>query len=221
MPVAPFVPLISSGIGALFGGSKSDQPNMTPQQQQAYSGATGAAGQMTGLSKMLQQQGALGAPAYGQAINYYQTLLQGNRGAMQAAVAPAANQIADNYKGSQMNLERLGIQGGQKLQAEAELNRQKAGQLGQLTVGLQPMAAQALGNLGVQGANMIGQAGNLQGQAGNIYAGLLGQQTQMANTQYNRNQDFGSSLSKIVGQGLGGALDWWKSRGGGFSTKNA
>ncbi len=218
MPVAPFAPLIGSGLGMLFGGKKSDQPQMTPQQQATYGQAMQTGKDMSSMSKYLMQQSKMGAPAYGKAVDYYSTLLGGDRAKMQQAVAPAAGQISDTYRGAQANLERMGIRGGGRDQAMAELNRQQAGQLGQLTVGMQPMAAQQLGQLGQQGMGFAAQG--LQGlsSAGNLYSSLLGQQTRMADTQYDRNKEFGGSLGSLITSGLKGATEWWANRGDGGNS---
>lgn len=217
MPVAPFVPLISTGIGALFGahGSKTPASATTEAQGQALQAQAGVAGQASNLSKYLQQQASYTTPALGRAMGYYDTLLRGNRAAMQQATAGAAGQISDTAKGAAMNLERMGVTGGQKVQAMADLARQSQGQLGQLSVGVQPGAAQALAGIGQTGLNTSAQA--LQGlsTAGNIYSSLIGGQRGLEQQQYGRQQQFGSMLGQMVGQGLNIASNMWSNRDGG------
>jgi len=203
MPVAPFAPVIASGIGALFGSRDSGPKaaggqSLSADQTALMQSQTRSADQATSLSKYLQKQAQYSAPAFGRAMGYYSTLLNGNRGAMQQAVAPEAAGITDAAKGATMNLERLGVTGGQKVQAQADLARQTGGQLGQLTVGLRPQAANALGNMGAQGMGFAGQA--LQGLtgAGSIYANALKQTTDIANTQYDRNKQTGASLAGLI-----------------------
>lgn len=200
MPVAPFVPLIASGVGALFGSKSSSTPNAatTGAMGQTLQSGMNTAGNVSGLSKYLATQGQMAAPAFGRAMSYYQTLLGGNRAAMQQAVAPAAGQITDAAKGQQMNLERMGIVGGARDQARAEIARQAGGQLGGLTVGVQAGAADQLGRMGQAGLGMVSQGVQGLGTAGNIYSQLLSRQSGVNQMTYNRQQQQGSSLAGLI-----------------------
>lgn len=215
MPVAPFVPLISTGIGALFGAKGSDTPSQatTQAQGQTIGQAQGAAGDVSNLSKYLQTQGRMTAPALGRAMGYYETLLNGNRSAMNQAVAPESGRITDASKGAAMNLERMGVTGGQKQQAQADLARQTGGQLGQLTLGMRSQAAGALSDIGKTGLGLSGQALQGFGRAGDIYTNILRGQGQLENQQYGRQQDVGRSIGSLIGP----AVDAFSGKfGGGF-----
>jgi len=176
------------------------------EEKTAISGAQGVAQQLQGLAPSFatQSQGIYGAaiPAYQNAINYYSTLLgRGGRSAMQAAVAPAAENIAGTYAGAIRGTERM-APGGVRDQAVAELHRERAGSIARLLQGVQPGAAQALmggGTAGLGAAAQVGQAGAATlGQAGNIYSNLLQGGFQ--------NRAYSGGLGQAFGSGLGGLI---------------
>lgn len=231
--VEPFVPAIASGVGALFG-MKSSSGSSSLQNSPLATAATAAANNQTDLAKYLKTQSqstyGLSAPAYGKAISYYSTLLGGNQAAMTQAVAPETAQLRDVYAGANSNLERLGVRGGEAMTAKAELNRQQAGQVGQLVTGARAGAAQQLGQLGQGGmyaALAGGQAAVGAGNsAGSIFSDILKQSTSQGNTEYNRSSQIGSSfmttllpaLIKLFGGGGGGNGNGTSNTGTGDST---
>jgi hypothetical protein len=102
--------------------------------------------------------------------SYYQTLLKGNRAAMSQAVAPSRAALTDTYRGANRALEQSGVRGAARDVQRGELNRQRASGLAGLVTGVQPKAAEALGNLGVEGTRA---AAPLYGTAGSIYNSAL------------------------------------------------
>jgi hypothetical protein len=162
----------------------------SPEEQVALTGAQGAAGTLGKTGSELVNESK---PYLSNAGQYYQTLLRGDRGAMQAAVAPYAAQVTDVYRGANRALEQSGVRGAARDVQRGELNRQRASQIAGLTTGMQPQAAGALGALGTTQL----QAGTpLLGQAGNIYGGLLGQG--YTNRNYARGE--GEKTGKAIGQ---------------------
>ena len=133
---------------------------------------------MYGLGQAQQRGGALAdtsLPYFQQAGNYYQTLLRGNRGAMNQAVAGPAAQIGATYRGAQSSLLSSTLRGGARDTAMANLNRDRAASLAGLTTGVQPMAANQLAGMGQQGLSMgmnslLGAASGMQ-NAGSQYGG--------------------------------------------------
>lgn len=131
------------------------------------------AGQIN-ASNILQAQGRqafqTGFPAAQQSLHYYSTLLNGNRAAMSQAVAGPQAQLTDMYRGAERGIEHAGVRGGVRDLGIAELQRDKANQIGQLTTGVQPAAAAALANLGTtltaQGTGSQATAGGLFGNVG-------------------------------------------------------
>jgi hypothetical protein len=180
-------------IGSYIGSRKSkEEKAATAAQQQAQSMLMGQGGQLS----------AMGMPAQQSALGYYQTLLGGNRAAQaQAIAAPTAN-ITDMYRGAERNLDHKGIRGGGKDLAMAELGRGRVSQLAQLTTGVQPMAAGALGALGSQAT---GQGIAATGASAGIGANLV--QQNAANRQNT------TDMMGAGGAGLGTAIyDVWKGK---------
>lgn len=172
--LAPAVPWIIKGgsiLGGMIAGKKAQSSAMqrSPEEQAALQGAQGAAGTLTTQGQSLIGQGT---PMLGQAGNYWQTLLQGNRGAMAQATAGPRAALTDIYRGAEKNLERSGVRGATRDVAAAELGRDRAGQIARLTTGIQPQAAQ---NLAQVGSELLGTGAPMLGQAGSIWGNLLGQ----------------------------------------------
>lgn len=197
--IAPALPWIAKGAGALFGGLMSRRAQRgamqrSPEEQAAMGGITGAAGNLNQAGAQLGQVGGGLVQAGQQALrgptNYYQTLLRGSRPAMAQAVAAPTAAITETYRGAERGLERSGIRGAAKDVASADLNRQRASQIAGLTTGVQPAAADALAGLGGQqlglGIGAQQAAGGMYGQAGNLYGGLLRSGTE--NRQYGRQE---------------------------------
>lgn len=180
---------------AIFGARRSGA------EKQALGAQTGA------LQQLTQQGGQLFGAGMGgvrPALSYYDTLLRGSRGAQAQAVAAPTAQLTDLYRGAARGIERSGIRGGGRDVALAELSRDRANQIGQLTTGVQPMAAGALASLGT---NLTGMA---QGPLG-VAAGGYGQQAAGATADRGyRNQLLGGA-----GQDIGSLLfQVWRARGG-------
>jgi hypothetical protein len=199
--MAAAIPITMAGasLGQAYLGSKR-----SGAEKSALAGQQGIASQLQGQGQQLY---GAGMPAMRSALNYYSTLLQGNRAAMSQAVAGPTAQLTDMYRGAERNLDRQGIRGGGRDLAQAELGRDRAGQLARLTTGVQPMAAGALGQMG---SSAVGQGLGATGAAGGQYGQILGQQ--FTNRQ-NTNQMWGDAMGDVGGA----AYDVWKmkSKGGG------
>lgn len=195
--LAPAVPWIVKG-GAMLGGalfgkkSQSSAMKRSPEEQMALQGAQQS-------SQLLTQQGMglmnQGSPLLGQAGDYWSTLLRGSRPAMAQATAGPRAQITDIYRGAERGLQRSGIQGAQRDQAQVELNRDRAGRIAGLTTGMQPMAADKLAGIGGQ---ELALGSGLLGQSGNIWGNLLGQ-------GYN-NRVYARSEGEKAGGSMGGLI---------------
>lgn len=215
--LAPAVPWIAKGaslLGGWLGGRKAQQSAMarSPEEQSALTGAQGAAGQLGGYGRSLFGQGqqafGQGVPMLGQAGNYWQTLLGGNRAAMSQATAAPRAALTEQYRGAERGLERSGLRGATRDLAMANLSRDQASKVAGLTTGVQPMAAQqlagvgeSLGGLGLQSSGLgIGAAGG----AGNIFSRLLGEGFE--NRKYGREEGekAGKSIGSLIFDILGG-----------------
>lgn len=194
--MAAAVPIIMAGASiysAYRAGKKS-------KEEKAALAGQGAANQQ--LMEQGKQNFGVGFPAMRSALNYYQTLLQGNRAAMSQAVAGPTAQLTDLYRGAERNLDRQGVRGGSRDLAVAELGRDRTNQLAQLTTGVQPMAA---ANLGQLGSAATGMGSGPLAAAGSSYANMAQQGFQQR--QYS-NQAWGQAAQNVGGL----AFDMWKNK---------
>ena len=177
---AAAIPIIGSLAGGLIGGGGG-------------SGAqAGLAPAISGLTNNASFFSRTGAPLLSSAASYYQKLLGNSRSALQTAVAPVTNQIADTYNGARGQLDYSGVRGATKDMAVANLARDKAGAIAGVPFQARAGAASAAAGLGTNLGSLstgslspllgtgeqsrqfnTGQ-GNLQGEAlGGMFAQLL------------------------------------------------
>jgi hypothetical protein len=179
------LPLALQGAGSIVGGivSKKAQDaaaQRSPEEQAALAGEQSAATTLgtSGQSLIGQGRDTLAGP-----INYYRTLLNGNRAAMANATAAPRTQIQEGIRGAQANIQRLGLRGAARDVASADLNRQGASQISGLTTGVQPAAASALTSIG---GGQLQTGGSMVSGSGNLFGNMLGQG--YANRVYSRQQ---------------------------------
>jgi hypothetical protein len=169
MPQAALAPIIGV-TGALAGGAGS-----------AMGGKKGndAAKEQLGLQKSVLNLGkdltATGMnTAWKPAANYWSTLLSGNPTAVQEAIGPISEQMRTQSQAGINNLASSMPAGGERSLAVAQAQNQQYGNLARLYAGVQPQAAQALGQLSTipmqTGAGIMGQG------APQVGAGLYAQQ---------------------------------------------
>lgn len=210
--LAPAIPWAIKGA-SLFGGmlmgrgAQGAAQKRSPEESAALGGAQNAAGTLTSQGNALMQQGA---PMTSQAGNYWSTLLSGNRAQMAQATAAPRAAITDTYRGAERNLERSGIRGATRDVARAELGRQRAGQIAGLTTGVQPFAAQQLGEMG---ASTTRTGASLAQGAGSIWSSLLGQGFQNRTYARGEGEKAGSSIGSLLFDILSGTIG--KKFGGG------
>jgi hypothetical protein len=118
-----------------------------------------------------------GFPAAQKTAGFYSTLLSGNRGAMSNATAAPRAAINEQFRGAAAGLDRSGLRGGARDTAMAELSRDRAGRVAGLTSGVQPAAAEALGNLGT---SLMAGSGTAASGAGGLFSNLAGLSQQRA-----------------------------------------
>src|SRR5262245_51150793 len=124
------------GLGLLANRQAGQQAQQAQRQYQAAAQPVRqTAGQLTGMGTNLFQN--YGLPYFGQGAGYFSKLLgAGGRNAMQAAVAPAAANITELTEGAKRSI-APGDRSGTAALQRAELDRQKVGQIGRLTAGVQ------------------------------------------------------------------------------------
>lgn len=176
----------------------------TPQEQQALQAISDFARLLGGYGQNLY---GVGMPAYTAALQYYNSILGGSKGAATAAVAPQAEQIAEVYRGAQTELEGM-PRGGVRDAALAKLTQGKAGAIGQLIPLAQQDAAGKAGALGLSGAQTgMGGVESAAGlNAGIVNAEQSNRQSAAALEQQNRFgaaslflQDKGLDLQRLLG----------------------
>ena len=196
---APFTGGASlAAVGPLLGSALSpDNTKLTPAEQQAQTGQGANAAALSGV----------GIPAIQGAAGYYQRLM-GSRQAAQAATAPAAANISEAYKGAGAGVDRSFLQGGQRDQAIADLNRDKTSQIARLYAGVQPSAAAALGSLGTSAV----------GGANNVYGSIMGQGLDQRKFAEGVDTQNGQASGNILYSILKGGFNAWNNRSGGLSS---
>lgn len=163
------------------------------QEQQFISLISDLARQLSGSSESLYN---VGLPAYTSAIDFWQKLMNGDRAAMQGAVAPTAELLREQSQGLEGAITAGGQRGGGTEYGIDKVKQETAAAIAGLTVGQQKEAANQLMGGGLAG---MSQASNTMGQAGSMYNGMLnylgqdrqfGEQMALNADQFNANMDF-------------------------------
>lgn len=143
------------------------------------------------LKPTADQYTAMGKSALSPTLNYYMSLLGGNRYAMNEALAPELNAIGEQFQGSATNSHNLyGRGGGGPSQAQNVRDKYNSA-VTNTTLGARPGAASALGGLGVNLAN-LGYQG--YGQGVNTSNSIFQNGMQGRQEQYNYGKDAGQGL---------------------------
>lgn len=205
MPVVPFIPAIIGAVGSIGASAvASKMQSRSPEEQAALGGASGAGSALTGAGSALLSGGQA---TLQQPINYFQTLLRGNRAAQNLAVAGPRGAIEDTYAGAAKNLETGNVRGAARDQATADLARQKAGQISSLITGVQPAAASALSTIGM---GQINAGTGAASAGGGIFSNLLGSGFQNRVYQQGQANQFGSNIGSLL-YGILSNTKWGKS----------
>lgn len=208
MPAAaiPIIMAVSAAGGTAYGIYAQHKQQKTLEDQ--YAQARGdAQAQLGKENDRYNSQMGMAKPGVEKALGYYTTLLNGSRSEMRTATSQPRAAINDTYRGAARGLEHSGVRGGALDTAKSELSRDRAGKVANLTSGVQPMAAEALGNLST------GLMGNANSAGGNgLSLGLLNS----AGGRLNGDQDsgvgaFGGLLARLLDRYGDG-----KSGGGGL-----
>lgn len=214
MPAIPFIlPVAKTAAPFVVGGlmskkSQGDALKRSPEEAAAVAGGQGAAGMAMSGGKSLMQSGQA---AQAGPMNYYQTLLRGNRAAMTQAVAPSIAQATDVFRGAERGYDRAGLRGAARDVATADLGRARASHIASLTTGVQPAAAAALAAMG---EGQIQQGAGLYGTAGNIYSNLLSDASQHRQWATKEGTASGQAWGGLT-RDIIGAITGKKSGGGG------
>lgn len=159
-------------------GPTKEQNKITEEQLGISEQANARANQIFQLSE----------PGFQQAENYYQKLASGDQQQIFSAIAPAVGQINTASQGAAKNIAQNMPRGGVEQLAQANLQQQRAGQVGNLATQAYTSSFPALASLSQGG---IGLAANEVANA--IGAGQVGSQSNQAVMQA-QSQGKGSTL---------------------------
>jgi hypothetical protein len=208
-PVTPFIPAIIGGISSIGASALANKATgvnpggvTTPLTQGMNLGITNAQQLMpqgTGLMTNAAQ-------AMNPVLNYYGSLLSGDRGAMTQLLAPQINQLNQAYQAQLGAQNQLMPRGGGRAGMLGQMPFMQTQNLLNLFQNVRSGAAQgmgqAAGQLGQLGANLIGGANQALGAATSAGRDLLYYQIQ----QQAANRGLGSSIGGIAQQIAGGLL---------------
>lgn len=192
MKVAPMI--AGAFIGKKTSGASKDQKG-------AMEGTQQAAGALTQAGQPLMQQGLSmargGSGDLDAAGGYYRNVL-GSRQAGREALAPEMTSAMEFYRGAENKAKRT-LQGGQRDQAVAELDRQKVAQMAGMLPAARRTAAEGLTQTGGQrisgGTSLTGQGTNALANAGYLQSGQFNQAT----TIRGQEGEGGSMWGKLLG----------------------
>lgn len=217
-PLVPFLPAIGGAIGGLFGGGEGGRGTSKQQDQDIIGALSGNIQQGSQFARDIfpSAQGLLGRAeqGFGPVLNYYSTLLGGDRGAISSLLAPEIESIGDQYQGVLRSGRQLAPRGGGSSAMFTELPFERARDVGSLISGARPQAAAGL-------ASAAGEAGRIGVGAGQVASNLLsgagaGGSSILRSGLESRAQGFGQGAA--TGRGIFDILNtipWGKIFGGG------
>lgn len=159
------------------------RPSAPSAQEQEHSRG------VSDMARLLSGQGQnsynVSSPLYGQAVDYYNKILSGDKGAAAQAIAPEAEAMAELNAGRMKGIQQSGARGGARDQALEDASRQAHGDIASLIPKARQNAAQAGSQLALQG---MGLGTQQEGAAAGLYSDLLGKGQQ--------DRQFGDSLQQ-------------------------
>lgn len=205
----PAIPIVGLGIGAYSAWQQAkNQGKIAKAQTEMMNRQSGLANEISSMGKGQMQ---MGQPAMQKAMQYYMTLAGGGRGAMNAALAPERNQMAETYRGAEQGMMARMAPGAGRDRAIAEMYRKKAGDMGMMPF----MARQnAMGQLAGMGGQMMDRGGNLMGAAATAMSGASATGGRASDSQARAGSQWGGLITQGTKAAAGG-WDWWKNRQGG------
>lgn len=176
----------SSLLGGLFGGKKSKQEKALmeeqtriarAQEQRAQEQFGIAKGYLPQFDKMLQQALGQYGRAQGQfdtSNKFYQDILKGGEGALDALVGPQRSAVNRAYQSEVNNADQRGPRGGGRNARLQNLDAERQGRLIDIALSGRPMAAQGILQTGQATADIGNAIAGLGGQYGNMALGFTG-----------------------------------------------
>lgn len=202
----PAIPIIGMGISGVIGAySAHKQGQVADQQRELMRQQSGLANEMGGFAK---EQYNASAPALNKAMSYYMKLATGNRGDIQASIAPGVAGVTEASRGAERGIEARLAPGPGRDRQIAELYRQRAGQ-----IGMMPFQARqsAIGSMAQMGQNRMSSALDFYGKAGSALTGASNTAENYGNASQNAMNQWGQTA--VAGtQAAGQVWDWYKNR---------
>lgn len=186
---------ISAGgsiVSSLLGSKLAGGPNA--QQQQATQGLQQAQQQGAQSSKSLL---GMGTGALQQPINYWSSLLSGNRGQMTAALAPDINKINEGYTANRQAAAQLTPRGGGRASLLQGLPYAQQRDITTLFQQARPMAAQSMAGAG---ANLLGQSTGMLQASTSAGRDILAAQEAERQRQAQQGKSIGGGLFSMFQQ---------------------
>jgi hypothetical protein len=210
----PALPAII-GAGGAIGGALLSGPSK--QQKQTLTGQQQLDQQLTENAKqgsqLATQFSSMATPALNNAMNYWSTLLNGDRTAMSSVLGPEVSQIGQGIANATNTTSQFAPRGGARTTALAGLPFQQASTVGNLYSTLRPAAASAVGEVGLSTAGLassfLGNSTSAAGTGANSYLGLVSALEGLRQNQMNTGANIGSSLYTWAK-----GVDWGKIFGG-------
>ena len=171
-PLAAAVPFIQAGLpllGGLFGKKNTGPSKMGQNSLDMMQQAQGKGMDLANTASIMANPllGG-GSQSMGQGSKYFQELLSGNRGRMNAAIAPEMDEIGNQFQGARTAM--FGApRGGGRTSALAQLPGQEAAAKARFMMGIRPGAAQGL--LGAGQAQLGAGSSLLNAATQGLYAG--------------------------------------------------
>jgi hypothetical protein len=131
-------------VGGPSGAEQAQSQQLTSAQIANMNASTAQSQQLFGETN----------PGLTMAESYYQSLASGNQSKIFSAIAPAVSQINSASQGAVQNIRNNTPRGGVEQLAEANVQQQRAGQIGQLATSAYTGAAPALASLSGQGIGL-------------------------------------------------------------------
>lgn len=186
--LAPLATSLAGSAGSSLLGSLMGNVGPTAAQKQVLD--QNAEAQSIGLNSGRNLIG-MGTQAVQKPLDYWGSILSGNRGMMTSALAPEISQIGQGYSQANKTSAALMPRGGPSAEVQGQMPFQQQRDVSSLFQQARPAAAGALGNLG---GSILGQGANALYASTAAGRDILTQQQQMQDANRLRGSSIGAGL---------------------------
>jgi len=208
-PAIPFAIKAGATIGTSLLGSKLSKSKPNPQAQNALNQQSQAqAASLAGGKNLLSQGQQTTQPV----LNYWSSILSGNRGAMTSALGPELSRMGQGYQQAAQTSAALSPRGGPSAAFLSQLPFQQQRDTTQLFQTMRPQAAQQMGSLG---NNLLSHGANLMSTSTAAGRGIADSMYQQQQLEAERGKSMGAGLFDILQKYGFPAIDKILKGGGG------